>query len=60
MDKTDAMLIDEASQLSLSKNDSVDFITFDKNILKLKDIIFKAVSENVIVANPIEFITWNN
>lgn len=56
----DGILVDESYYLSITLNDAVNFITFDKGILKFKNQIFKSLSQSVIVSSPMEFVSVNN
>lgn len=60
LDHKDAVLLDESYYLSRTLNDSVDFITFDKGILKLKNLIFEVLLKSVSVSNPVEIIEFNS
>lgn len=60
LDNLDAILLSEASNLQLTLNSQVNFITYDKNILSLKNQIFKSLSQSVIVSSPMEFVSVNN
>lgn len=56
----DAILIDESHHLSLTLNDSVNFITFDHEVQQLKDRIIEEITKNVVVSSPMEFVSFNN
>lgn len=52
--KKDAILLDEA-YLHLTLDEPVNFITFDSEVLSLKDKIHAKISKNLTVSSPIEF-----
>lgn len=60
LDEKDAILLNEAYNLHLTLKSQVNFVTFDKGILSLKNKIFELISKNVIVSNPIEFVSIPN
>lgn len=61
LDKTDAVWVDEASQLSSTLKDDVNFVTFDNGILELKNVILKVILDGKVnVSSPIEFVSVNN
>lgn len=58
--KKDAILLDESYHLHLTLNEPVRFITFDSDIIDLKDKIHDTISKEVTVSSPIEFIPTRN
>lgn len=57
--KNDAILLDESYQLYLTLNKPIHFITFDSDVLDLKNKILKNITKNVTVSSPIEFTQIN-
>ena len=51
----DAILLDEAYHLHLTLNEPVNFITFDSDVLSLKNKIHAKISKKLTVSSPIEF-----
>ena len=51
----DAILLDEAYHLHLTLNEPVNFITFDSDVLSLKNKIHTKISKKLTVSSPIEF-----
>ena len=58
--KKESILLDEAYHLQLSLGSPMNFMTFDSDVLGLKDEIHNNISKNVTVSSPIEFKPAHN
>ncbi len=58
--KKDAILLDEMYHLHLTLNKPVNFITFDSDVLDLKNNIHTTISNDITISSPAEFISKNN